>query len=142
MGAEIFTDGWAAAWGREINASDAYRVAGLKWESGFVLVMQPDPVLGVKEPRAVFVDLSRGECRTARAATEEDLGGAPYVLRASPAVWRQVLSGDLEPVGAVMTGLLDLGRGSLVGLAPYVGAAKELLNAAGRVECSYPDGWT
>jgi len=39
-----------------------------------------------------------------------------------------------------MTGLLDLSKGSLVGLAPWVGAAKELLNAAGRVESTYPEG--
>ena len=138
MGAELFSDEWAALWGREINASDAFRVAGLKWESGFVLVMQPDPALGVGEPRAVFVDLAAGECRAARAATTEDLEAAPYVLRAAPAVWREVLGGDLEPVGAVMTGLLDLAKGNLLGLAPHVGAAKELLSAACRVPAHFP----
>jgi putative sterol carrier protein len=139
MGSELFSEDWATAWAKEINASESYRVAALKWESGFVLVMQPDPEVGVREPRAVFVDLSQGECRAARVATGEDLERAPYVLRASPAVWRQVLGGDLEPVGAVMMGLMDLSRGSLVGLAPWVGAAKELLSAACRVECSYPE---
>ena len=140
MGTELFSDAWAAGWAREINASDAYRVVGLKWESGFVLVMDSDPAIGLKEPRAVFVHLANGECRAGRAATSEDLELAPYVLRASPAVWRQVLGGDLEPVGAVMTGLMDLSRGNLVGLAPWLGAAKELLSAACRVECAYPDG--
>jgi putative sterol carrier protein len=140
MTTELFSEDWATAWAKEINASDAYRVAALKWESGFVLVMQPDPQVGVREPRAVFVALARGECTAARVATGEDLERAPYVLRASPAVWRQVLGGDLEPVGAMMLGLMDLSRGSLADLTPWVGAAKELLSAACRVECSYPEG--
>jgi putative sterol carrier protein len=139
---DVFSDAWAAAWAKEINASDAFRVAALKWESAFVLVMQPDPDAGVREPRAVLVDLAGGQCRAGRAATDEDLERVPYVLRASPAVWRQVLSGDLEPVGAVMTGLLDLSRGSLVGLAPWVGAVQELLGAAYRLDSTYPEGWT
>jgi putative sterol carrier protein len=139
---DVFSDAWAAAWARELNASDAFRVAALKWESAFVLVMQPDAAAGVREPRAVFVDLAGGACLAGRAATDEDLERAPYVLRASPAVWKQVLGGDLEPVGAVMIGLLDLSRGSLVGLAPWVGAAKELLSAACRVDSTYPEGWT
>ena len=140
MAVELFTDAWAAGWAKEINASDAYRVAGLRWESGFVLVMDSDPAIGLPEQRAVFVQLAGGECKAGRAATGEDLETAPYVLRASPAVWRQVLGGDLEPVGAVMTGLMDLARGNLIGLAPWVGAAKELLSAACRVECDFPEG--
>lgn len=140
MGAEMFTDAWAADWAKEINASDAYRVAGLRWESGFVLMMQPDPAVGVNEPRAVFVDLAEGACRVARVATQKDLDTAPYVLSAVPAVWRQVLGGDLEPVGAVLAGLLDLSRGNLIGLAPHVGAAKELLSAACRAGAMLPGG--
>ncbi len=139
---DVFSDAWAAAWAREINGSDAYRVAALHWESAFVLVMRPDAAAGFREPRAVYVDLADGGCRAGRSATDEDLLNAPYVLHASPAVWRQVLGGDLEPVGAVMTGLLDLSKGSLVGLAPWVGAAKELLSAACRVESTYPEGWS
>jgi putative sterol carrier protein len=102
--------------------------------------MDSDPAIGLPEQRAVFVQLAGGECKAGRAATSEDLETAPYVLRASPAVWRQVLGGDLEPVGAVMTGLMDLARGNLIGLAPWVGAAKELLSAACRVECDFPEG--
>jgi putative sterol carrier protein len=135
---DVFTDVWAAAWAREINASEAFRVAAGQWRSAFVFVMRADAEAGVAEPRAVYLDLAEGECRAGRAATGADLELAPYVLSASPAVWRQVLCGELEPVGAVMTGLLDLSRGSLVGLAPWVGAAKQMLDAAGRVESGYP----
>lgn len=71
----------------------------------------------------------------------DDLERAAYVLRAPAAVWKQVLGGDLEPVGAVLIGLMELSRGSLISLAPHVPAAKELLSAAARVETAFPEGW-
>jgi putative sterol carrier protein len=141
MSANLFSDEWAAGWAAEINASAAYRAAGARWESAFVLVMEPDPALGVAAQRSVYVDLSHGECRAGRAAVAEDVESATYVLRAPAAVWKLVLGGDLEPVGAMMMGLMELSRGSLISLAPHVPAAKELLTAAARVETAFPEGW-
>jgi len=141
MPAGLFSDAWAVAWAAEINASAAYRAAGARWESAFVLVMEADPTLGVPAQRGVYVDLARGECRTGRAAVADDLERAGYVLRAPAAVWKRVLGGDLEPVGAVMVGLMELSRGSLISLAPHIPAAKQLLLAAARVETAFPEGW-
>jgi putative sterol carrier protein len=140
-GAELFTDAWAAGWAKEINASDPFRVAGAKWEDALVLVMEPDPVLGVATQRAVCVVLHRGECSAARAATAEDLDTAPYVLFAQAAIWKEVLYGQMEPVSAVMLGLINLTRGSIVSLAPHVTAAQHLLAAASRVATTFPAGW-
>ena len=140
-GAELFTDAWAAGWAKEINASDPFRVAGGKWEDTLVLVMEPDPALGVTTQRAVCVELHRGECRAARAATADDLEGAPYVLFAQAAIWKEVLYGQMEPVSAVMLGLINLSRGSIVSLTPHVTAAQHLLAAASRVPTAFPSGW-
>jgi putative sterol carrier protein len=140
-GAELFSAAWASGWAREINASDPFRVAGAKWEDALVLVMEPDPALGVDSRRAVCVELQRGECQAARAATAEDLDRAPYVLFAQAAIWKEVLYGQMEPVQAVMLGLINLSRGSLVSLAPHVTAAQHLLAAASRVPTVFPAGW-
>lgn len=140
-GAELFSDAWAAGWAKEINASDPFRVAGTKWEDTLVLVMEPDAALGIVSQRAVCVELYRGECRAARAATADDLEGAPYVLFAQAAIWREVLYGQMEPVSAVMLGLINLSRGSIVSLTPHVTAAQHLLSAASRVPTVFPAGW-
>jgi putative sterol carrier protein len=140
-GADLFTDAWAAGWAKEINGSDPFRVAGAQWEDALVLVMEPDPALGVHTQRAVCVELRRGECRAARAATADDLATAPYVLFAQAAIWKEVLYGPMEPVSAVMMGLITLTRGSIVALAPRVVAARHLLAAASRVPTAFPDGW-
>jgi putative sterol carrier protein len=139
--AELFTDAWATGWASEINGSDPFRVAGAKWEDALVLVMEPDAALGVAKRRAVCVELHRGECRAARAATAADLESAPYVLFAQAAIWKEVLYGQMEPVSAVMLGLISLSRGSIVALAPHVAAAQQLLAAASRVPTAFPPGW-
>jgi len=141
MSAELFSDEWAAAWAAEINASDSYRVKASKWQGALVLVIEPDPDLGIEARRAVLVDLFRGQCRAARAATAEDLGEAPYVLSGPAAVWDQILYGQLEPAAAVTMGLLSLAKGSLRDLVPFIPAAHQLLLAAGRVDTALPEGW-
>ena len=140
-GAELFTDAWAAGWAKEINASDLFHVAGAKWDDALVLVMEPDPALGVTTQRAVCVELHGGECVASRAATAEDLENAPYVLGAQAAIWKEVLYGQMEPVSAVMLGLITLSRGSIVALTPHVAAAQHLLAAASRVPTTFPSGW-
>ena len=144
MAAEVFTGAWAEAWCEQINESDAYREAAADWEGEIVLRVTADPAFGLPEPRAVRVDLWHGECRGASATAADgpaDEHDAPYVLEADPYSWKRVLDGELDPIAGLMRGKLKLRRGSVVELARYVKAAKELVRAAGRVEASYPEGW-
>ena len=48
--------------------------------------------------RAIYLDLWHGECREARAATEEDLEKAPYVVSADPYTWKLIFERKLEPI--------------------------------------------
>lgn len=141
MAEEIFTESWAEAWCREMNESEAYSEAAETWEGAIVLRLAPDASWGIEEERSVWVDLHHGECRGVREATEEDLRDAPYVIRADPYTWDRVLKGELDPISGLMRGKLKLKRGSIVSLARYVTAAKELVAAATRVETRFPDAW-
>lgn len=136
---ELFTPEWAAAWGRQINRSDAYRLAAQTWKWPVVLTMKEDPAHGVPE-RSIFLDLFKGECRETRPAAPEDLEEAPFVLAADPATWKQVLDGELEPIPGIVRGRIRLLKGSLATLLPYVLAARELVCAATRVETCFPEG--
>ncbi len=98
MHPDVFTDSWAAAWGRELNASSAYRDAAADWEGAVALRMGADVALGIPQPRTVWLDLHHGLCRDARAATETDLGAAKYVIEAEAAVWKELLAGRLSPI--------------------------------------------
>lgn len=141
MGHEVFTGDWARAWCRELSDSEAYADAAEDWEGALVLRVAADPSHGIEEDRAVRVDLRHGRCRGARAATAQDADEAPYLIEADPYSWKRVLDGELEPISGLMRGKLKLKRGSVVELARYVRAARELVRAAGRVETAYPEGW-
>ncbi len=136
--AEIFTQEWAEAWCRAINDNAAYREAASTWEGAVGLVLAAEPGAGVAEERAVVADLWHGECRGAKAVGGGDLDDVPYVIRASLAVWRDVLEGRTDPIVGLMGGKLKLQKGSLFKLLPYARAAKEMVASAQRVETEFP----
>lgn len=141
MAAEIFTEKWAKVWEKKINTNAAYKKAAANWEGAIALVMTADSSRGIPKERAVVADLWHGDCRGASAAAEDDVAGAPYVIKASPAVWKDVLAGEVDPIFGLLRGKLKLAKGSLFSLVPYAVAAKELVNSAAAVDTSFPKGW-
>jgi putative sterol carrier protein len=133
---DVFTQAWAEAWARELNASAAYRAAAADWEDAVALVLDdPDPAAR----RAVMLDLWHGQCRSAGTANPDDLSNAGYVFEANRAGWKQVLADGGSPVMALMTGKVRLAKGTLLGLMPFAAAAKELLVLAGAVPGRFPE---
>lgn len=141
MAAEIFTEKWAKEWGKKIKANAAYRKAAANWEGAIALVMTADNGYGIATERAVIADLWHGECRGSGAASAADLEGAPYVIKASPETWKNVLAGKVDPIFGLLRGKLKLAKGSVFSLVPYAVAAKELVNSASNVDTSFPKGW-
>ncbi len=140
MAIEILSDAWATAWREALNGSTAYREAAASWEGAVVAAVRAEPERGVPA-RAVFLDLWHGVCRAARLASEADRETARYVLTASAATWNELLTGSLDPISAVMSGRLELTKGSVMALLPHVAAAKELLVAAKSLGGALPPEW-
>jgi len=136
--AEVFSAAWAAAWREEINQSRGYRRAGARWDDTVVFVMSPDPFSGGPAERGVLLDLSLGQCRDARAATDGDRAAASFVIAADPETWRSVLAGRLDIVMAIMQKRFSLRRGTMAELLPHASAAHELLAAARNLVTDYP----
>ncbi len=136
MSHEVFTDTWAEVWAEELAASTPYREAATKWEGSLALVLTADTVTS---ERAVFIDLWHGQCRMARSASREDLEQADFLIRSDLATWKRVLDNDLDPMFGLMSGKLQLTRGSLAKLTPYLTASRELVKAAARVDSIFPD---
>lgn len=139
MKSEWFTDEWARAWQREISASTDFRRAAAAWQGPIVLMLQQDEKLGIPETRAVYLDLDHGDCRDGRLAKATDLDNAVVVVSAEAATWKQVLDGHLEPFFGLIRGKIKLMKGSMLTIAPYVIAARELVNTARALETIFPD---
>jgi hypothetical protein len=133
VSAELFSTDWATSLERELGASPSFRSAAGRLAAGFLLILEPDPAHGLREERALFLDLAHGSCRAARPALPNDRKAASYWLSAPAGVWHRILDGELEPAGALTSGKLRLARGSLFFLLPHLGAANELLMCARRV---------
>jgi len=140
MAVEILTEIWAGAWRDALNASAGYRAAAASWEGAVVAAVRDDPVRRIGR-RAVFLDLWHGTCRTARLATDADVESARYVLTAAASTWVELLGGTLDPVAAVMSGRLELTKGSVMALLPQVAAAKELIAVARALGGAAPAEW-
>jgi putative sterol carrier protein len=141
MSAEIFTQDWAESWSEQINANAAYKQAAAKWEGAIAMVMTRDGDMGIPDERIVVADLWHGDCRGALAVGPDQLDDVPYLIKATPANWKSVLSGKTDPIVGLMGGKLKLAKGSLFALLPYAKAAKELVNSAMAVDTSFPEGW-
>lgn len=130
MAAEMFSDAWAKAWAEQLNASPAYRQATSAWHGSICFRSRE------REPgreRCIFLDLEEGVCRAARSATREDRDSARYVLAAKERIWQKLVTGRLDPLVALMTGLIRFERGRLADFASHGAAAKELMRAAQRI---------
>ncbi len=138
---EIFTLAWARAFCQALDANARYRRVARTWEGALVLVMEADPDHGIPTPRAVHLDLAQGHCHAAWAGVPEQAPPAAYRLRATPRVWKAILTGDLPPIAALLRGQLHLEQGNTLALLPYVRAAQELVATAARLPTTFPPGW-
>ena len=140
MASEIMSEAWAQAWSEALNASEGFRAAAAGWEGALAVAVRGEPKRGI-EGRAVFLDLWHGMCRAARAAQPSDLEKARFILTADADTWVELLRGGLDPVPAVMSGRLELSKGSVMSLLPHVAAAKELVAVGRSVAATLPPGW-
>lgn len=98
------------------------------------LAVRPDPSQGFPRGVAVVLDLWHGDCRGVKVVEgEAAVNLADFVIEADLATWQEVLEGRLEPLTALMRGLLEFKKGSFAALAPYAQAAQELVRVAREV---------
>jgi putative sterol carrier protein len=130
---------WAEAYRDAINQNALYRKAAADWDQGTVaMVCKPEPALGLKDPQAVVLDLSRGECRAVAYTTDEfEIEEAAFVIEASYALWRSIIQGELDPIMAMLTSQLRLVKGNLPALIKDVESSKQLVLSAARVETEF-----
>ena len=128
---------WVAAYRDAVNASDAYRKAGAGWTHGAVaLVVRADLAIGLAEPVGIWLDLHQGACRDARQVSPDEAARAPFCITGEYLRWKQVLRNELEPIAGMMQRKLEV-KGQMTIIVRFVEAAKELVNAAGRVPTSF-----
>ncbi|MGQ9495852.1 MAG: SCP2 sterol-binding domain-containing protein [Thermoanaerobaculaceae bacterium] len=80
--------------------------------------------------RALALAISQGSIERPRILEGSPELEADYVLRASGAVWRSLLQGELEPIWAVSTGKLKVAGGDVFALASQLPLLRRFLKVA------------
>lgn len=137
----IFTPEWIDAFKQSINQNTVYQTAAANWEGSLLMVFSRNGQIDPNTAPAVLLDLWHGECRSAKAAQAPDFETADFILAGSGKDWKQVLDREIAPIMAIMRGKLKLKKGSMVTLARYADAAKEIVNAAADLDTFIPDEW-
>ena len=127
---------WLDAFKEALNRSEAYAQAAKRWEGDFYFVITPEGSL--RKPVYLYVDLWHGKCREAHPVENPEEKNPAYRLKASPRVWKRIITKELDPIKGIMTRQLLL-EGDMLQVMRSVKAARELVNCVAQVPTEFPE---
>jgi len=132
---------WTDAYKDAVNGNEAYRVAGKEWTHGAVaMVVKADRSLGIEVDTGMILDVDSGSCHgTEFVHGLEACDGAPFIILAPYAQWKEVIQGGVDPIKAMMQGRLKLTKGHLPTMLRYVESSRQLVVSASRVPTEFLD---
>ena len=132
-----FSVEWADALRASIAGDPQYRTVARGWTWPIALVLAAAPALGYPDDLAVELELSHGNCASARLLPARDVT-APFVLRADYATWKEIVLGRLDPLVAVARRRVAL-TGALMTLLVHARAAQAMVACAQKLPTRFPD---
>ncbi len=132
------TDAWFQALIALVAGSASYREAAANWEGDIAFLIEAEPDRGLPQDAWGLLDLWHGECRGGGVVTPERGRVAAYVIRAPYSRWKEVVTGDLDPIKGMMQGKLKV-EGDLPTIVREVRAASELVELTQQIRTEFPD---
>lgn len=129
------SDEWIKAMMQDLNSSQSYKEAAKNWEGDFYFIIEPGGTL--KDTVILYMDLWHGECRNAFMLEKQDGMNPAFLLSGPVTVWKKVMTKQLDPMQAMMTGQLKL-TGNMAMVMKNVRAAKELVESCTRIPTKFP----
>lgn len=127
---------WAQELQRQLNTSPAYADAAKNWEGDFYFVLEPDKEGGLPGTVYLYVDLWHGECRAAYVPQDKGEKNPAFVMSGPYSKWKKVVTAQLDPVQALMTGQLKL-KGNMAMVMKNIKAAQEMVKACTRIDAEF-----
>ncbi len=128
------SDAWIKAMMEDLNRSQAYLDAARNWEGDFYFIIEPAGKL--EKTVMLYMDLWHGKCRDAFEAVNGQRAPA-FKLSGPVGTWKKVMTRQLDPMAAMMTGQLRL-QGNMAMVMRNVRAAKELVESCTRIPTEFP----
>jgi putative sterol carrier protein len=93
------TEEWIKGLGQKLNQDQQYGHIAQNWEGDLVIVIDPMPMSG---PLILYFDLWHGKCREAKFIQTLEGMSPAFILTASYENITKILTGDLNPMQAMM----------------------------------------
>lgn len=129
------SDEWVKTLMDKLNASPAYQDAAAKWEGDFAFVITAGD--GVAEDTYLYMDLHHGTCRSARQLASVGDEDPAFTMSAPIKTWKQVLTGELDPIRGLTGRKLKL-KGNLMKVLKAPKAAIAMVDNAKEIETTWP----
>jgi putative sterol carrier protein len=129
------SDAWIKSMMADLNQSESYLEAARNWEGDFLFVIEPGGQL--ERTTLLYMDLWHGKCRDAFELTDHEVTQAAFRLSGPVETWKKVMTKQLDPMQAMMTGKLKL-EGKMAVVMRNVRAAKELVESCTRIDTEFP----
>ncbi len=129
------SDAWIKAMMEDLNQSQAYAEAAKNWEGDFYFIIEPGGSLDYTV--ILYMDLWHGKCREAFEVTDPEARKPAFRLSGPVQTWKKVMTRQLDPMQAMMTGQLRL-QGNMAMVMKNVRAAKELVESCTRIPTIFP----
>jgi putative sterol carrier protein len=124
------TPDWLKAFEIKLNSDEKYAKIGSKWEGDFYFVIQPDGNL--KEQVIYYLDLWHGKCRSTEVVKDISSHSPAFALSAAYGNFSRVLTGDLDPMQAIMTRKLEV-KGNMAVMMRSIPTVLEFVRCAKEV---------
>lgn len=136
MGIQFPSDAWVKDLMVRLNASQGYLDAAAKWEGDFAFVVEAGE--GVAEETFLYMDLWHGKCRSARQLEQAAEESPEFVMKAPVSTWKEVMTGNLDPIMGLMRGKLAL-DGPKMKILKAPKAALEMVKCAIDIDTEWPN---
>ncbi|MCX6082435.1 MAG: SCP2 sterol-binding domain-containing protein [Chloroflexi bacterium] len=101
---------WLKEFENKINSDERYAQIAKNWEGDMYFIIEPEGNL--KAQFVMYLDLWHGKCRGTEVVSEISSHHPAFTLKADYGNFAKVLTGDLDPMQAMLTRKLDV-KGSM-----------------------------
>ena len=125
---------WALTFMEKLNTDEQYARLAQHWEGDFYYVIEPSGNL--TERMVLYFDFWHGKCRAAFVENDPTARKPAFVLKAPYENFKRVLTGEMHPMTALMTGKLHV-QGNLAMLMRSVPIVLDFVRCAVEVTDSF-----
>ncbi|MBN1662021.1 MAG: hypothetical protein JW943_00320 [Deltaproteobacteria bacterium] len=137
------TEEWLEAFAKAYRANPKYENTLKKLTSSVYFRVLAEPTWGIDEDIIFGAALEAGKLlKTEFISAENAVKVATFILSATPAEWKSILTKKTKFVTDFMLGKIKLDHGSKVGILSIAPHSNTLVDALTQVELQFPDDMT